>query len=169
MSFANAVARRLQAQSNRTVLVAYGRPCQGASALVDAYREARIALGLSAQLGMAAPCGFSDLRVYSTLVGLAEDRAGRALAEELLEPLRSAPGDLVTAVRAYVEAGGNLNQAARALSVHRNTMLYKIERATKALDWDLRDPEAQFAVWLALKLDLLARTADSVKRDIDAG
>jgi DNA-binding PucR family transcriptional regulator len=107
--------------------------------------------------------------VYSTLLGLAQSAPGRELTSELLEPLRSSPGELEKAVRAYVEAGGNLNQAARDLSVHRNTMLYKLERASKALDWDLREPEAQFAVWLALKLDVLARTADLVGRDLDAG
>lgn len=168
-AFAAALAKRLQSQTDRTVLVSYGRPVDGAGAIGESYREARIALGLASQLGLAAPSGFSDLRVHSTLLGLAHDQAGRSFAAELLTPLRAAAGDLDDAVRTYVEAGGNLNQAARDLSVHRNTMLYKLERASKAINWDVREPEAQFAVWLALKLDMLANTADVVNRDLDSG
>jgi sugar diacid utilization regulator len=165
-AFAAALARRLQGQTERAVLVSYGRPVSGARHIGDSYREARMALGLSAQLKLPAPTSYTDLRVPSTLLGLAQEQVGREFAREILEPLRGAAGDLVDAVRAYVAAGGNLNQAARDLSVHRNTMLYKLERASKALNLDVRDPEAQFAVWLALKLDLLALTADAVERDI---
>jgi sugar diacid utilization regulator len=168
-AFAAALARRLQAQTERAVLVSYGRPVTGAGAIGESYREARVALGLSAQLGLTAPTGFSDLRVHSTLLGLAQEQIGRRFADEILGPLRDAPGELEDAVRTYVQAGGNLNQAARDLSVHRNTMLYKLDRASKALNWDIREAEAQFAVWLALKLDMLGSTADSVRRDFDAG
>lgn len=167
--FAQALSRRLQSQTDRAVLVGYGRPVQGADAIAQSYREARVALGLSSQLHLAAPAGFSDLRVHSTLLDLAQHESGRAFATEMLAPLREASGDLQDAVRTYIEAGGNLNQAARTLSVHRNTMLYKIERGSKALDRDLREAETQFAVWLALKLDMLARTADEVRHDLDAG
>lgn len=165
-AFANALARRLQGQTERAVLVSYGRPVEGARVIGESYREARIALGLSAQLKLPAPTSYTDLRVPSTLLTLSQERAGREFAHEILEPLRQAPGELEAAVRTYVEAGGNLNQAARDLSVHRNTMLYKLERASKALNWDIREPEAQFAVWLALKLDMLARTADAVGHDL---
>ena len=164
-AYAQALTRRLQGQTDRSVLVSYGRAVEGARAIGRSYREARIGLALSAQLRLPAPTSYTDLRVPSTLLVLAQDRVGRDFASELLEPLRRAPGDLEAAVRTYVEAGGNLNQAARDLSVHRNTMLYKLERVSKAINWDIREPEAQFAVWLALKLDLLARTADAVSDD----
>jgi sugar diacid utilization regulator len=165
-AYAAALARRLQAQTERVVLVSFGRPVDGARWIGDSYREARIALGLSAQLKLPSPTSYTDLRVPSTLLGLAQEPAGREFAREILEPLRASSGELEDAVRAYVEAGGNLNQAARDLSVHRNTMLYKLERASKVLNWDVREAEAQFALWLALKLDMLGRTADSVRRDL---
>ena len=168
-AFATALSLRLQGQTERAVLVGFGRPVQGADQISQSYREARLALGLSAQLGLSGPAGFSDLRVHSTLLDLAQQDNGRSFAAEMLAPLREAHGDLEDAVRTYIEAGGNLNQAARTLSVHRNTMLYKIERGSKALDRDLREAETQFAVWLAMKLDMLARTADDVGQDLDAG
>lgn len=168
-AFATALARRLQRRTERTVVVSFGRPVAGAGNVDESYREARIALGLSLQLHLEAPCGFADLRVHSTLLALAREETGRSFTKELLAPLREAPGELEDAVRTYVEAGGNLNQAARDLSVHRNTMLYRLGRASTVLGWDIREPEAQFGLWLAFKLDMLASTADLVSRDLDIG
>ena len=73
------------------------------------------------------------------------------------------------AARTYIVDGGNLTQASRDLNVHRNTMLYKLDRASKVIAQDLRDPETQFSLWLAMKLDLLAKTADSASRTIASG
>ncbi|WP_201464761.1 PucR family transcriptional regulator [Janibacter melonis] len=167
--YATALHRRLQPETDRAILVTYGRPIDGAMRINESYREARIALALAAQLGVGEPAGFTDMRVYATLLDLALDPRGRAYAHELVSPLREASGDLDEAVETYIEAGGNLTQAARDLQVHRNTMLYKLERASKAVAQDLRDPETQFAVWLALKLDLLARTADAVGDSVESG
>jgi len=88
----------------------------------------------------------------------------------MLGPLRQdRDGSLADVARVYVEAGGNLNEAARRLNVHRNTMLYKLERITRLLQRDVRAPDAQFAVWLAIRLSDLAETADRVNRDLTSG
>jgi DNA-binding PucR family transcriptional regulator len=167
--YASALHRRLQTETSRQLLVAYGRPVDGAMQISDSYREARIALSLADQLGKTEPVGFLQMRTHVTLLDLALSTSGRTYAAEMLDPLRSASGDLEEAARTYIEDGGNLTQASRDLNVHRNTMLYKLDRASKALAQDLRDPETQFDVWLAMKLDLLATTADRAARTVDSG
>lgn len=168
--FAGALERRLQQQSGRPVLLGYGRPVAEAARIVESYQEARIALGLRARLNLPDVCGFAELRVHSTLLELAQQPTGKSFAEEMLGPLRGAQGgSLEEAVGTYIRAGGNLNEAARRLSVHRNTMLYKLDRASKLLKRDVKDPDTQFAISLAMNLDLLADTAADVSRDLDSG
>lgn len=168
-AYATALHRRLQSETHRQLLVAYGRPVEGAMMIQESYREARIALSLAEQLGKSEPVGFLDLRTHVVLLNLALSQDGRAFAGEMLTPLRQASGDLVDAARTYIEVGGNLTQASRDLNVHRNTMLYKLDRASKAISQDLRDPETQFSLWLAMRLDLLAATADNAARAVDSG
>lgn len=167
--YAAALHRRLQSETNRSLLITYGRSVEGAMNINDSYREARIALSLAGQLGTEEPVGFLDMRIYVTLLDLALSTDGRDYAGEMLTRLREASGDLEEAAQAYIANGGNVTQASRDLNVHRNTMLYKLERASKAIAQDLRDPETQFALWLALKLDLLAATADQAARTVEAG
>src|SRR3954452_2756852 len=152
-------------QGGRPVRVTYGRPVVGALSIPDSYREARMAHGLQQRLGLPPVCGYQELRVHAVLEDVAASRAGRSFAADILAPLRDpAAGDLETAVLAYVASGGNVNASARDLHIHRNTMLYKLDRASRLLGMDLRQAENQFAVWLAHTLDLLASTTAEVDR-----
>ncbi|MGY1742555.1 MULTISPECIES: PucR family transcriptional regulator [unclassified Blastococcus] len=156
---------RRKDQGGRPVRVAYGRPVVGALAIPDSYREARLAHGLQGRLGLPPVCGYQELRVHAVLEGVATSRTGRSFATDVLAPLRDpAAGELEATVLAYVAAGGNVNAAARDLHIHRNTMLYKLDRASRLLGMDLRQAENQFAVWLAHTLDMLADTGAEVDR-----
>jgi sugar diacid utilization regulator len=152
-------------QAGRPVRVTYGRPVVGALSIPDSYREARMAHGLQQRLGLPPVCGYQELRVHAVLEDVAESRTGRSFASDILAPLRDPNvGDLESAVLAYVASGGNVNAASRDLHIHRNTMLYKLDRASRLLSMDLRQADNQFAVWLAHTLDLLANTTAEVDR-----
>jgi sugar diacid utilization regulator len=149
--------------------VTYGRPVTGAARILQSYRDARIALTLRQRLKIDSVCGFSDLRVFATLTDLAESPQGKAFASDVLAPLRVGRADaedLERAVVAYIEAGGNVNAASRHLHIHRNTMLYKLDRASRALQLDLRQAEHRFMVWLAYKLAILADATEKADRDL---
>jgi sugar diacid utilization regulator len=161
---------RRKDQGNRPVRVTYGRPVVGALAIPDSYREARMAHGLQQRLGLPPVCGYQELRVHAVLEDVAASRTGQSFATDILAPLRDPHvGDLESAVLAYVASGGNVNAASRDLHIHRNTMLYKLDRASRLLGMDLRQAENQFAVWLAHTLDLLSNTTAEVDRVISPG
>jgi sugar diacid utilization regulator len=167
--YAAALEYELRRRIRHPVAVGFGRPVRGAEHIKDSYREARLALGLHHRLGLSEPCGFSELRVYAVLSELAGSAQAEAFSRDILEPLRAqrhAGADLEQAVLAYIAEGGNLNAAARNLHIHRNTMLYKLERASRVLHLDLREAEHRFAVWLAYKLDLLSETRNAVDSEI---
>jgi sugar diacid utilization regulator len=156
---------RRRDQGSRPVRVTYGRPVVGALAIPDSYREARMAHGLQQRLNLPPVCGYQEMRVHAVLEDVAASRTGKSFATDVLGPLRDPNvGDLESAVLAYVASGGNVNGASRDLHIHRNTMLYKLDRASRLLGMDLRQADNQFAVWLAHTLDLLANTTAEVER-----
>lgn len=156
--FGEELARVVGARADGAVQVAYGRGAGGAAGVARSYREARVALELSRQVGVPRVCGYEELRVFAAISDMAATAQGRAFSREMLEPLGrrdGQTGDLLDVVLAYIAASGNLNQAARQLGLHRNTMLYKLERASRALGRDIRTAEVQFMVWLAHHIDVL--------------
>lgn len=153
----------------RDVLAAFGRPGIGAAGVANSYREARVALGIAQRLGLRGPCDYAELHSYAALADLTRSPQALAFAHDVLEPLRSrdpAGDGLLKVVLAYIESGGNVNAAARRLHLHRNTLFNKLERASRLLQLDVREPEAMFTIWLAHRIDLLARVDADVAGEL---
>jgi DNA-binding PucR family transcriptional regulator len=74
------------------------------------------------------------------------------LVRPLVERDLERRSDLVRTLRAYFAAGANASEAADRLFLHRNSMLYRLERIHKLTGLDLKNPGAS----LALQLGLLA-------------
>ncbi|MGF1471693.1 MAG: PucR family transcriptional regulator [Rubrobacteraceae bacterium] len=60
--------------------------------------------------------------------------------------------DLIKTLSVYFETGANASETADRLFLHRNSLLYRLERIQELTGLDLREPEAR----LALQLGLLA-------------
>jgi DNA-binding PucR family transcriptional regulator len=95
------------------------------------------------------------VEIEALLQELADDPAlepFRALIEPLKEYDRTRRSDLVRTLRTYFATGTNASEAADRLFLHRNSMLYRLERIQKLTGLDLKDDR----VALALRLGLLA-------------
>ena len=164
--FADAVSADLSRRRGRPVPVAHGTPAAGADQIRESYRQARVALGIGQRMGMSGSVSYHDLRGYGVLELVAETERSRRFVEDVLGSLR--PGsDLYDTLVAYLGAGGNVNAAARELDVHRNTMLSKLDRISRAMEMDVRTPENQFTAWLAIRLELLDHLHTAVEREIN--
>jgi DNA-binding PucR family transcriptional regulator len=91
-------------------------------------------------------------RLLEELARSADLAPFRELVWPLVEHDRERRSDLVRTLRAYFAAGGNASEAADRMFLHRNSLLYRLERIRKLTGLDLRDP----GVALALQLGLLA-------------
>jgi sugar diacid utilization regulator len=161
--------RAMHQRLGEQVRVAYGGAGTGAQGVARSYREARTAVALGVKVGAARVCGYDSLRVFAAIEQVATTAAGRNFAQEVLEPLRKADGqtgNLESIVIAYIEESGNLNAAARRLQLHRNTMLYKLDRASRALQMDVRTAETQFMVWLAHRIETLGDVQRALDREL---
>lgn len=158
-AFADQTSRIAQGLLGAGVRVAYGRADDGVPGVARSYREARIALALGDQASDTSVYPYDDLRVYAAIQEVSQSPAGRNFAKEVMTPLRHADGqtgDLMMLTLAYIEESGNVNATARRLHLHRNTMLYKLNRVSRALRMDIRKSETQFMVWLACRIETLS-------------
>lgn len=76
-------------------------------------------------------------------------------AEALLEPLRRYDkrqgGDLIHTLTVYFEFGMNLSRAADALFLHRNGLMYRINRIERLLGISLADRKSRLALELIVQ------------------
>lgn len=60
--------------------------------------------------------------------------------------------DFFNTLETYFACNGNITQAAKKLYIHRNTLIYRLEKIKDILNTDLTDAEENFNIQLALKI-----------------
>jgi purine catabolism regulator len=136
--------------------LAIGTPAPTLADWTNTLREAEQALTLGRQIfGEGRVLAFSDLGVYRLLVLLRDAPEMWSFYRETLAELvdydKKQKGELIQTLRAYFKHLGNLRATSAALHVHRNTLLYRLERIEQISGLDLGNAEEHYALWLALQ------------------
>lgn len=131
-----------------------GTPAMSLSDWRTSFRQAGQALEMARRFKEDKPMYFPDLSVYRLLFQIEHNPELIAFQEEILGPLLSYEGgrELIHTLEAYFEHNGNLSQTAEDLYIHRNTLIYRMERIAGITDLDLDKPETRLAVQLALHI-----------------
>ncbi len=83
---------------------------------------------------------------------LGEASARRRILEEVYRPLAAAGGDLLATAAAYLEGGGSVEGAGRALFLHPNTVRYRLRKVVDVSGYDITDPRDGLVVRVSLVL-----------------
>jgi len=128
------------------------------TAMREATRAADIAASMSTLASTAsASLHFARLGALRLIFHLADNPELRAFQRDVLGPLELSDAqrrsEFVRTLDAFLRAGGNHMRAARDLNVHRNTLIYRLERIQELLGGaNLEDPEMRLNLQLALKI-----------------
>src|ERR1051326_6040210 len=124
-----------------------------------AMREATRAADIAASMPAESPAAlhFARLGALRLIFHLADNPELRAFQRDVLGPLETSDAtrrsEFVRTLDAFLRAGGNHMRAASEVSVHRNTLIYRLERIQELLGGlDLEDPEIRLNFQLALKI-----------------
>jgi DNA-binding PucR family transcriptional regulator len=134
-----------------------GGVCERPSEFPRSYREAQVALKLQRTIGAIPQIkSFDQLGIYSVLAEV-EDTAGLERfagdwLSTLLEYDAAHNAELVSSLACYLEHGANNASTATALSVHRNTLKYRLQRVQELSGHDLSDPDTLFNLQLAVRV-----------------
>jgi DNA-binding PucR family transcriptional regulator len=98
---------------------------------------------------------FEELGIYQLLseignIGSVEAFIHRWLGT-LLDYDTTKSAQLVETLSGYLECGGNYDATAKALSLHRSTLRYRLQRIRDVSSHDLNDPNTRFNLQLATR------------------
>ena len=123
------------------------------------YRQARDAATVAqrvARFGRVA--AWDELGVYRTLARFPDDLDDDALHPGLVELLRDgAHEQLVETLEAYLDRAGDIKATSEALSLHRATLYYRLQRIEEITGARLKVGEDRLALHLGLRLSRLTR------------
>ncbi|SNR88968.1 PucR C-terminal helix-turn-helix domain-containing protein [Haloechinothrix alba] len=133
--------------------VGTGRP--GVVGLRESLREARHAclLARTEETGGTVE-HIEAMSVKRLLVSWYSSNPLRSVGMNLLNPLTEADssGELLRTLRRYLDLESSATATAKALSVHRNTVIQRLEKIGSLLPVDLADPDDRLVVHLATRV-----------------
>jgi DNA-binding PucR family transcriptional regulator len=136
--------------------IGVGGLCSRPAEYPRSFEEARLAVRMQEAIGSdATATTYEELGVYQMLADVAHADSVERFALRWLGPLleyddrRNA--ELVESLSLYLECGRGLDAAAKALSVHRSTLKYRLQRIGEISGHDLGDPDTSFNLQLAIR------------------
>jgi DNA-binding PucR family transcriptional regulator len=151
--FRLAICAELRGQRCR---LGIGGVCQRPAEFPRSFREAQLALRIQdTSSGSDRAVAFDDLGVYRLLGALDDSAPVQRFVGEwlgaLIEYDDRKNSELVATLSCYLECGGSYDATAQALSVHRSTLKYRLQRIREISGRDLADPDAHFNLQLATR------------------
>lgn len=147
----------IAAQDGLVARAGIGEPATSVGGLHDSYQDACDALRLGARFADTDPVHqITDLRVHQVVTAVSQAARNRLLDLTATE-LRAQPDwpSLRDTVTAWCESGFNLVRTAEALHIHRNTVVYRMNKIEQITGRSLREYRTAMALYLACLADRL--------------
>lgn len=133
-----------------------GERCPRPSTLPRSLHEAQLALRLQkSSSGAERTLAFADLGVLRMLASVEDLADVEGYARKWLGVLATYDErkhtQLVKTLTEYLQQGGGYEATSQALSVHRSTLKYRLQRIRELTGFDLGDPETHFNLELATR------------------
>ncbi|CAN5796218.1 PucR family transcriptional regulator [soil metagenome] len=148
------IERRGRSTPGVSVSMGVGRVRSGPAGIRESHQEARQALTIGRRLqGPGKMTNFEGLGIYRLLFAARDLPELRSFHEEALSVLidydRHHSAELVKTLGAFFAARCGPKEAAAILGVHRNTVLYRLERIRDLSGLDIDDAEVRLRLHLA--------------------
>jgi purine catabolism regulator len=141
---------------NVTLSAGVGRVCKSPGEFSNGHRQAQQAV-IAAELMHGGNCTvhFDQLGGDRLLLELRSSPALSDFVVDVIGPLENYDlqhrSELVSTVAMFIACNGNHVRTAQELHLHRNSLLYRLDRAQKVLGRELDDSDTRLAVQLALR------------------
>lgn len=102
---------------------------------------------------------YRDSREAQIISGLSKDESIRKIAEDIIAPLRKADTssgmDLINTLITYIKCKYNISQTARELHIHRQSLLYRLDKIESLMQVSLKHYQDLFLLEIATHLFFL--------------
>lgn len=147
----NALLSRLRSDTQGAITIGIGRYHPQLEGLAHSYQDARAALGLGKHFHGQNQVHCLDSLGIAAFIGLADEATKIDLARHLLSPL-DRETELLETLNVFFDQNCCPSTTAQQLSIHRNTLSYRLEKVTLLTGLDPRRFDQAMQIRLALLL-----------------
>ncbi|AGY57186.1 PucR family transcriptional regulator [Gloeobacter kilaueensis] len=159
-----ALLLRLRSDTATSVSISVGRYHPRLEGLACSYNDARAALSLGRRFHGHNRVHCLDSLGIAAFIGIIDESMKIDLARHLLSPLDREP-ELLETLRGFFQTNCSPSEAASSLSIHRNTLSYRLEKIASFTGLDPRHFDDAVQIRLALLLRTLPSEATALSTD----
>jgi DNA-binding PucR family transcriptional regulator len=119
--------------------VSYGSIIYNVKDIKKAYEESKECITLSRSFGIKEDIFFYDKILFEKIVYNITPPVKQELLVRFKEKFNSFDSELINTIEEFVNCDLNISDAARKLYVHRNTLIYRLDKITKETGFDIRN------------------------------
>jgi PucR family transcriptional regulator, purine catabolism regulatory protein len=157
INFLDLVERRLRSLLPKVVISwGIGNFNEDITGFKESYQNAKIALNISRnKKGIGHRVMYENTRIDRLLLNLFQNQDMKEIIMSTVEPLveynKQRNIDLIDTISTYNHYQGNVSQTARALFLHRQSLLYRLRKIEELTGLSLVDPDDLFLLDLSIK------------------
>ena len=138
--FASAATETMESEAGISCHAGIGKTAETINRLSSAYREAEAAIEIGKRHKLPGHVFDYERLTLERLADLIPEETARRFRKEILTEEASTVlnGEMLETIRVFLRNDLNLSTTAREMFVHRNTLLYRMEKIRKATGLDLR-------------------------------
>lgn len=134
-----------------------GEPYTGVRTFQEGFGAAYSAMHIGRQQkGPGQQTAYHDIRIYQALNRLSKNDDIQTLTQEVIGNLIRYKGDkdidLMHTFNAYLQGKENISRTARSLHLHRQSLVYRLQKIETLTHHSLDDPDDVFLIHLCIKL-----------------
>ncbi len=154
--YAKSICEKMSETLGGNVVCGVGRPGLGLTEIRRSFDEAERALTLTEQIWDGTRSSFfGDLSLSKLLLNVQDHRHLQGFCQDWLSDILSYDAqnhsDLLLTMSVYFGNNGNMAATAKQLNVHRNTLVYRLNRIAEITQLDMDDADVQLNLHLAIK------------------
>lgn len=164
-SIASTIVDMMNTEAMTNVRVAYGNPVNNLKDVSKSYKEAKMAMDVGKifyverKMVSYAMLGIGRL-IYQLPISLCRIFVKEIFGDSIPEELDD---ETLTTIRKFFENNLNVSETSRQLFVHRNTLVYRIEKLQKATGLDIRVFDDAMTLEIALMVMNYMRYIESLE------
>lgn len=137
--------------------ISYGRTINDEYELKEAYKEAKEALVLGKKFSLKEGVLNYNKLLFEKIVYNIDPNLKREFLDKFKEKFNQFDSEMINTIEEFIKSGLNISESARKLYIHRNTLIYRLDKIKKETGFDIRNfKEATvfitaFLVWKEIK------------------
>ncbi|HET7626899.1 MAG TPA: PucR family transcriptional regulator ligand-binding domain-containing protein [Bacillales bacterium] len=143
--------------SRMTISWGIGENRAGVGTFRESYESAQSALDIGMRLkGPGFRTAYGDIPMYRALALLAQNEEIRKLTEDVIGKLiryqQEKRINMLQTARSYIQHKGNISKTARALHLHRQSLVYRLQKIETLTQKSFDNPDDVFLIDLCMKI-----------------